>query len=1078
MKKYLEKIKKLLPFCWIMILAACLTIGGTLAFLQEKTDPVTNTFAAGKITYTLNLQANAQCVEHKDNEVEELSTFLPKVATDLSVVFENVKTPKLTGYTFRGWYYDDKCEDENVYLDVSGEEITVNYGDSHDSNSAANKVDIKLYAKWEPNKYEIIYDGNGSTDGTMSNSSHVYDVQSNLSENKYVRTGYTFKGWNTQADGNGISYKDKESIRNLTAQSGDEVRLYAQWKPINYTVVYDRNGDAEAGISGSTEKSIHTYDMDQKLTVNGYERIGYTFTNWNTKADGTGLSYADGESVKNLTSVDGEIVRLYAQWGAKTYVIHYHANGGEGTMTDQSIKYGSLTELTKNKFTRLDHSFAGWALSDAGEVKYLDGQPVLNLKESGVIDLYAVWLQDSHTVYFDYNFGNQGGTGTPASKQFQNGKAYGQLPEYPMHNPVQKSETEWMNYLFVGWYTAKEGGTRVYATTIANSIQDHTLYAHWEEAPSNNVIKDMQVYNNPDDDFNGVVDDVHLKFTCTSSFEKFNIPIKGLIPGQKYQITYNASNTASFGDYYNGYHGSVYGSYIVATRELTGGRIDGDNSTIPYYGKDILATWSDRKVPSGNLNTSETATNDGYLQGPWKDRTITFTATQETMYWTWDFGLMEDNIPYEYSITDIDIEPVAPEIQFAGKKLIVYGASNAGVKNDDSSAYASNFVFKGESYAETMYFPITGLTKGTTYTITFDHKMVGALINNSSYDYGCGISSVEPTKTGSFMDSVGASWISATKVFTASNEIESVTFTFKATGNTAYWVWNMANCKDYINCTIDLKVTNFNAKHAGGGNITYYSADSNASETLALRLEESSIEFIWDGIDDTNMEVWYPVDEQYPTAGDSYELVFEPLEGCTMAEVITVVIDGTAYEIYTNGQTVEGTAAPIYDSESNILTIPAELLTTDTNTVSIIASAVPVEISITTESEEEEEQGEITVELNITNVTAQGETALPAGNDYSFVLVPDEGYELPEIIRVDIDGTLYEVYTDGQEHRTLMEGEEELPPMPVFDPLTGTLTVPAALLSETAESMTITISAVEAVVDSKESEGSGEEVAE
>ena len=59
-----------------------------------------------------------------------------------------------------------------------------------------------------------------------------------------------------------------------------------------------------------------------------------------------------------------------------------------------------------------------------------------------------------------------------------------------------------------------------------------------------------------------------------------------------------------------------------------------------------------------------------------------------------------------------------------------------------------------------------------------------------------------------------------------------------------------------------------------------------------------------------------------------------------------------------------------------------------------------------------------------------------------------------------------------------MEGEEELPPMPVFDPLTGTLTVPAALLSETAESMTITISAVEAVVDSKESEGSGEEVAE
>lgn len=706
-----------------------------------------------------------------------------------------------TGYTFTGW---------NTKADGSG----TAFADKQEvlNLTAVNDDEITLYAQWEANTYTVKYDGNGKTDGRMSPSKHVYDVEKALTKNAYTKTGYTFTGWNTKPDGSGKSYTDEKVVMNLTAEPDGEVTLYAQWTPNNYTVVYDRNGD-DAGITGSTASSTHTYDVAKNLTTNGYSRTGYTFIGWNTQADGKGDSYANGESVKNLTAEPNGEVRLYAQWGAKSYVLRYHANGGSGTMADQVITYDVPTVLTKCAFTMADHSFMGWATTPNGEAKYIDEQIVVNLLESGTMDLYAVWAQDSHTVYFDYN----GGSGSPASKQFQNGKPYGQLPEYPVHPTKVVSEKEVMSYLFTGWYTEPKGGTRVYASTIANTTEDHTLYAHWEEAPTNNVIKDIVVKNNPDDDFDGVVDDVYLNLKCSSSFEKFNIPLKNLVPGQKYKITYTASNDASFGDYIKGYKDSVYGSYVVASKELTGGLIK------DYAGNDILATWYDRIEPDDTQHDgSHAAINDEDLQGPFKNRTITFTATAKTMYWTWDFGLMQDGILDNYNITDIQLDPVVPEIKFGNKDLVLANGSVATVKNDVSSAYASSFVFDGAGFAETMYYPITGLTAGTTYTITFDHKITGGLINSSSYDYGCGISSVVPTKYGSYMDQLGATWISNKNVFTNLNKPESVTLTFTATGGTAYWVWNMANCSDSTDCTIDIKVTNFNAKHNGGGEITYY----------------------------------------------------------------------------------------------------------------------------------------------------------------------------------------------------------------------------------------------------------------
>ena len=123
-------------------------------------------------------------------------------------------------------------------------------------------------------------------------------------------------------------------------------------------------------------------------------------------------------------------------------------------------------------------------------------------------------------------------------------------------------------------------------------------------------------------------------------------------------------------------------------------------------------------------------------------------------------------------------------------------------------------------------------------------------------------------------------------------------------------------------------------------------------ENLPDETETNEIELIWDGMDMTNM-VWYPVDEQKPVPGDSYEIAFEPAEGYVMAETVTVIIDDAEYVVQTNGYVPEGEVIPAYDPARNVLTIPAQLLTAETKTVAVVACAVLAEPAEETEPMEE-----------------------------------------------------------------------------------------------------------------------------
>ena len=96
-------------------------------------------------------------------------------------------------------------------------------------------------------------------------------------------------------------------------------------------------------------------DRQQELNTNGFTREGHSFAGWNTESDGSGVAYADGQSVEFLSAEAGGEVILYAQWAqtsAISYTVRFDANGGTGSMDGQQFTYGVAQNLSANGFTR------------------------------------------------------------------------------------------------------------------------------------------------------------------------------------------------------------------------------------------------------------------------------------------------------------------------------------------------------------------------------------------------------------------------------------------------------------------------------------------------------------------------------------------------------------------------------------------------------------------------------------------------------------------------------------------------------------------------------------------------------
>ncbi len=232
---------------------------------------------------------------------------------DSGTKYYYLPTPTKTGYLFQNWLVNGEY---STYLDES------------------LLCDFYVEAIWSPIHYTIQFDGNGSTSGSMSSMYMTYDIADNLYSNSFLRSGYTFTGWNTRKDGFGTSYEDQESVTNLTAVDGKTITLYAQWEANNYnatlysvspyeditsksyTVTFDSNGGSEVASQTVTETDSLYYPSIPT-------REGYAFSGWYKE------SYT--MSLYDFTETITSDLTLYAGWTemVTSYYGRYNINALE-----------------------------------------------------------------------------------------------------------------------------------------------------------------------------------------------------------------------------------------------------------------------------------------------------------------------------------------------------------------------------------------------------------------------------------------------------------------------------------------------------------------------------------------------------------------------------------------------------------------------------------------------------------------------------------------------------------------------------------------------------------------------------
>ena len=125
--------------------------------------------------------------------------------------------PTRVGYSFNGW---------NTKSGGTG----TKYSSGGKYTANANVV---LYAQWKPISYTIVFNGNGNSSGSTPSLSVSYDEEKTLTPNGFVKSGCTFKGWSSNADGTGTRYFDKQNIKNLTEKNNAVITLYARWENAN-----------------------------------------------------------------------------------------------------------------------------------------------------------------------------------------------------------------------------------------------------------------------------------------------------------------------------------------------------------------------------------------------------------------------------------------------------------------------------------------------------------------------------------------------------------------------------------------------------------------------------------------------------------------------------------------------------------------------------------------------------------------------------------------------------------------------------------------------------------------------------
>lgn len=401
--------------------------------------------------------------------------------------YEN-NTPTREGYTFAGWKFSNGTGGLNsdgsefFFGEIAADEDTTYDDDDIYIFNGNYNGDVTATAQWTKESPKTAYlktfSGKGINSTNYSTGSNI-NIGTEVTVTATVKTGYKFVNWTDGSSNEKSTDKDYKF-----AMPANDVNLTANATPIKYNIVFNSNkpSSATSSVTGSTASMNNiSYDTSITLNKNGYNLSGWKFAGWDTKADGSGTSYTDGQSVNNLTTTDGATITMYAKWvqGDGDLVT---ANKGTGISTATgtgTYKDGASVSLNATVATgytwKANESTTGW-FDNTGK-KVSSNQNYKFTMTPGAKTYTAKATANTYTVKYNKNKADASGTITDSTYT------------YDVKGALRTNVFTATGYKQTGWNTKADGSGAHYDAGKAIDVINWTdldgkvinLYAEWEK---------------------------------------------------------------------------------------------------------------------------------------------------------------------------------------------------------------------------------------------------------------------------------------------------------------------------------------------------------------------------------------------------------------------------------------------------------------------------------------------------------------------------------------------------------------------------------------------------------------------
>jgi len=249
------------------------------------------------ITLYAKWNINQYTITFEENGGSEVTN----ITQDYNSTVTQPVDPTRTGYTFAGWYSNEELTSAYVFGQL--------------------KQDTTVYAKWQANEYNVLYELNDGSQGAGAPNHYVYDADTTLVAP--TKLGNTFEGWYLESDfsGTAITKLDKETYTS-------NITLYAKWSRNTYTIAFETNGGSSVtsrqGLFGDEYEAVVN---PTKATDDSYM---YTFAGWYKDAELTQYYGTNISGTIPATDNATNTLTLYAKWDKASYTIKFmNKAGGE-----------------------------------------------------------------------------------------------------------------------------------------------------------------------------------------------------------------------------------------------------------------------------------------------------------------------------------------------------------------------------------------------------------------------------------------------------------------------------------------------------------------------------------------------------------------------------------------------------------------------------------------------------------------------------------------------------------------------------------------------------------------------------